>query len=66
MLTAETISLVVQVNGKRRDQIEVAADTPEDELKRLARASEWCVARSTARRSSRRSSSRDAWSTSSS
>ena len=40
MLTSETISLVVQVNGKRRDQIEVDADTPEDELKRLARASE--------------------------
>ncbi len=40
MLTSETISLVVQVNGKRRDQIEVDADTPEEELKRLARASE--------------------------
>ena len=40
MLTSETISLVVQVNGKRRDQIEVAADTPEEELKSLARSSE--------------------------
>ena len=40
MLTSETISLVVQVNGKRRDQIEVAADTDEEELKRLARSSE--------------------------
>ena len=40
MLTSETISLVVQVNGKRRDQIDVAAETPEDELKRLARTSE--------------------------
>ena len=40
MLTSETISLVVQVNGKRRDQIEVAADTDEEELKRLARESE--------------------------
>jgi leucyl-tRNA synthetase len=40
MLTSETVSLVVQVNGKRRDEIEVAADTPEDELKRLARESE--------------------------
>ena len=28
MLTSETISLVVQVNGKRRDEIEVSADTP--------------------------------------
>jgi len=40
MLTSETISLVVQVNGKRRDQIEVPADTPAEELKRLARESE--------------------------
>ncbi len=40
MLTSETISLVVQVNGKRRDEIEVAADMPEDELKELARSSE--------------------------
>ena len=30
---------MVQVNGKRRDQIEVAADTPNDELLRLAHAS---------------------------
>jgi len=40
MLTSETISLVVQVNGKRRDEIEVQADTPEADLKRLARSSE--------------------------
>jgi leucyl-tRNA synthetase len=40
MLTSETISLVVQVNGKRRDEIEVAAGTSEAELKRLARSSE--------------------------
>ena len=40
MLTSETITLVVQVNGKRRDEIEVAADTPDDELKSLARSSE--------------------------
>ena len=39
LLTAETITVVVQVNGKRRDQIEVAADTPNDELLRLAHAS---------------------------
>ena len=31
---------MVQVNGKRRDQIVVGADTPEDELLELARASE--------------------------
>ena len=28
------------MNGKRRDQIEAAADAPEDELLRLARESE--------------------------
>ena len=40
LLTSETISVVVQVNGKRRDQIQVGADAPEEELIRLARASE--------------------------
>ncbi len=40
MLTSETIHLVVQVNGKRRDQIEVAKDTSDEELKQLARSSE--------------------------
>ena len=39
-LLSETITLVVQVNGKRRDQIEAAAGAPEDELLRLARESE--------------------------
>jgi leucyl-tRNA synthetase len=40
LLASETITLVVQVNGRRRDQIEAAADAPEDELLRLARESE--------------------------
>ena len=40
LLVSETITLVVQVNGKRRDQIEAAADAPEDELLRLARESD--------------------------
>ena len=40
MLLSETVSIVVQVNGKRRDELQVSADTPEDELKRLARESE--------------------------
>jgi leucyl-tRNA synthetase len=39
-LTSETFTLVVQVNGKLRDQIEAAVDTPEQELIRLARESE--------------------------
>jgi leucyl-tRNA synthetase len=40
LLTSETVTLVVQVNGKRRDQIEAEADAPEEELVRLARESE--------------------------
>ena len=32
--------LVVQVNGKLRDRIEVGADTPEQELITLAKASD--------------------------
>jgi leucyl-tRNA synthetase len=40
LLTSETVTLVVQVNGKLRDRIEAAADAPREELLRLARASE--------------------------
>jgi leucyl-tRNA synthetase len=40
LLRSETFTLVVQVNGKRRDQIEAATDAPEEELLRLARESE--------------------------
>ena len=40
MLVEDTIEVVVQVNGKLRDRLRVAADTPEDELLRLALASE--------------------------
>jgi leucyl-tRNA synthetase len=40
LLHHETYTLVVQVNGKRRDQIEVAQGTPDAELLELARASE--------------------------
>ncbi len=40
MLVSETVTLVVQVNGKLRDRIEAASDAPEEELLRLARASE--------------------------
>lgn len=39
-LARETITLVVQVNGKLRDRIEAAADAPNDELEKLALASE--------------------------
>ncbi len=38
--SGETFELVVQVNGKRRGQIEVAADTPESQLLELARSNE--------------------------
>ncbi len=40
LLQRETYMLVVQVNGKLRDRIEVASDTGETELVELAKASE--------------------------
>jgi leucyl-tRNA synthetase len=40
LLASETVTLVVQVNGKLRDRIEAAADASESELLALARASE--------------------------
>jgi leucyl-tRNA synthetase len=40
LLTADTVTLVVQVNGKLRDRIEAAADAPESELLAMARESE--------------------------
>ena len=40
MLERDTLEVVVQVNGKLRDRLQVAASMPEDELVALARASE--------------------------
>jgi leucyl-tRNA synthetase len=40
LLERDTYMLVVQVNGKLRDRIEVESDTPEDQLVDLARSSE--------------------------
>jgi leucyl-tRNA synthetase len=40
LLASDTVTLIVQVNGKLRDRIEAAADAPKDELLRLARESE--------------------------
>jgi leucyl-tRNA synthetase len=40
LLVTDEVTLVVQVNGKRRDQLIVAADAPESEVLGLARASE--------------------------
>jgi leucyl-tRNA synthetase len=40
LLASDTVTLIVQVNGKLRDRIEVGVDTPEDELLARARASE--------------------------
>jgi leucyl-tRNA synthetase len=40
LLASDTVTLVVQVNGKLRDRIEADADAPEDELLALARESE--------------------------
>ena len=39
LLERETFELVIQVNGKVRDRVEVAADLPEDELIERAKAS---------------------------
>ncbi|MGC1853569.1 MAG: leucine--tRNA ligase [Solirubrobacterales bacterium] len=40
LLASDTVTLVVQVNGKLRDRIEAATDAPEAELLALARESE--------------------------
>jgi leucyl-tRNA synthetase len=40
LLARETIVLVIQVNGKVRDRLEVNAGLPEDELVAVARSSE--------------------------
>jgi leucyl-tRNA synthetase len=40
LLSSDTVTVVVQVNGKLRDRIEAAADASEAELLSLARASE--------------------------
>jgi leucyl-tRNA synthetase len=40
LLSSDTVTLVVQVNGKLRDRIEAASDAPESELLELARGSE--------------------------
>jgi len=39
LLELETVEVVVQVDGRIRDRLQVAPDTPEDELVALARAS---------------------------
>ncbi len=40
LLVQETVTLAVQVNGKRRDEIQVAADAGEEEIRAAAIASE--------------------------
>jgi len=40
MLASDTVTLIVQVNGKLRDRIEAPAEAPKEELLALARASE--------------------------
>jgi leucyl-tRNA synthetase len=40
LLVSDTVTLVVQVNGKLRDRIEAPAEAPKEELLALARASE--------------------------
>jgi len=36
----DTITIVVQINGKKRDELQVAKDTPKNELEKLALASD--------------------------
>ena len=40
MLVSDTVTLIVQVNGKLRDRIEAPAEAPQEELLALAKASE--------------------------
>jgi len=40
LLSSDTVTVIVQVNGKLRDRIEVPADAPEENLLALARGSE--------------------------
>jgi leucyl-tRNA synthetase len=40
MLVSDTVTLIVQVNGKLRDRIEAPADALQEELLALAKASE--------------------------
>jgi leucyl-tRNA synthetase len=40
LLTRDTFTLIVQVNGKLRDRVEAAVDASEDDLIRLARESD--------------------------
>jgi leucyl-tRNA synthetase len=40
LLVRDTVEVVVQVNGKVRDRLQVAAGSPEDEVVALARSSE--------------------------
>ncbi|AUI71519.1 leucine--tRNA ligase [Companilactobacillus alimentarius] len=39
-LVSDTVEIIVQVNGKLRDKLQVATDTPKDELEKLATADE--------------------------
>lgn len=41
---ADTVTIVIQVNGKLRDKVQAPAETPADELEKMARASEKVVA----------------------
>ena len=66
MLERETFELVVQVNGKVRDRVEVAAGTPEAELieraKALPRVQSQLDGKEVRGRSSSRGSSSTSWS----
>ena len=56
MLASETVTLIVQVNGKVRARVEASAEAPQEELLKLAKGNENVAKYLEERRSSRRSS----------
>jgi len=43
MLVEDTITLPIQINGKRRSELKIAKDLPKDEVEKLALADEAVV-----------------------
>jgi len=43
MLVADSVTLPIQINGKRRSEITIAPDTPKEEVEKLALADDAVV-----------------------
>ena len=65
LLVTESVTCVVQVNGKVRDRVEVSPDISEDDLREIALAAPGVLRALAATPSGRSSSARPNWSTSS-